>query len=71
MARADAGLRETFTEGLSAVLDRMADQRGGRPAALAAMSQMLGALVLSRAVADEALSREILDAAKDALTGDN
>jgi TetR/AcrR family transcriptional repressor of nem operon len=38
-----------------------------RDQSIAALSTMVGALVLSRAVGDEALSRRILGAAVDAL----
>ncbi len=68
-ARGDAALRETFQEGVEthlALLEQVLPTgpgQGGRESALAALSTMVGALLLSRAVADEALAQGFLDAA--------
>ncbi|HDR9507637.1 TetR family transcriptional regulator [Burkholderia cepacia] len=70
--------RACYAHGLAAYLDRlerMVATEGATPEqtrrdALAVFSQMVGALVLSRAIAgtDPALADEILDAGRDALT---
>lgn len=69
-ARQPAPVRRAFTEGLEARLARMQEAlpEGDRAAALAAVSSLVGALVLARAVDDPALSDEILAAARCALT---
>lgn len=71
--------RACYAHGLAAYLDRLermvatdgATSEHTRRDALAVFSQMVGALVLSRAIAgsDPALADEILDAGQDALTG--
>ncbi|ONP13286.1 TetR family transcriptional regulator [Burkholderia cenocepacia] len=71
--------RACYAHGLAAYLDRLermvatdgATSEHTRRDALAVFSQMVGALVLSRAIAgsDPALTDEILDAGRDALTG--
>ncbi|AIO46726.1 TetR/AcrR family transcriptional regulator [Burkholderia cenocepacia] len=71
--------RACYAHGLAAYLDRLermvatdgATSEHTRRGALAVFSQMVGALVLSRAIAgsDPALADEILDAGRDALTG--
>ncbi|MCM3778033.1 hypothetical protein M3206_18780, partial [Fictibacillus phosphorivorans] len=71
--------RACYAHGLAAYLDRLermvatdgATSEHTRRDALAVFSQMVGALVLSRAIAgsDPALADEILDAGRDALTG--
>ncbi|MGX7709038.1 TetR/AcrR family transcriptional regulator [Methylobacterium sp. Gmos1] len=68
-ARQPAPVRRAFTEGLEARLARMQEALpdGDRAAALAAVSHLVGALVLARAVDDPALSDEILAAARGAL----
>ncbi|SFV09741.1 transcriptional regulator, TetR family [Methylobacterium sp. 174MFSha1.1] len=68
-ARQPAPVRRAFTEGLEARLARMQEALpdGDRGAALAAISGLVGALVLARAVDDPALSDEILAAARGAL----
>ncbi len=72
-ARHGAPVRRTFTEGLRLLLDVLAkvvQKRGKaaqRQAALAALSALVGAVVLARAVDDPALSDEILTATKSAL----
>jgi TetR/AcrR family transcriptional repressor of nem operon len=65
--RQGRNVREAFTAGLRPLLDILARTLPGSKAAqrrkaLAAMSAMVGALVLSRAVDDAALSAEILAA---------
>ncbi|KVD49791.1 TetR family transcriptional regulator [Burkholderia sp. ABCPW 11] len=71
--------RGCYAHGLAVYLDRLermvatdgATPEQTRRDALAVFSQMVGALVLSRAIAgsDPALADEILDAGRDALTG--
>ena len=71
---ADAGrqgraIRQALTEGLGALVDVLTKLAPGRSQvakrkqALADMAQMVGAMVLARAVDDPALSKEILEAA--------
>jgi len=68
-ARQGKPLRAAFREGLTRLVDILAAAVPGTKAArrrraLAAMSQMVGAIVLARAVDDAALSDEILAAAR-------
>ena len=75
VARMAPGVRCAVTEGVRKQLDKLAalmppdDPDEKRQAALVTYASMVGALVLSRAVNDEALSGEILDAVHAALTG--
>jgi TetR/AcrR family transcriptional regulator, transcriptional repressor for nem operon len=68
-ARQAPGVRRALTEAVDAQLDRLAELLGGgaaaRQGALATLSTLVGALVLSRAVDDPALSDAILDAARE------
>ncbi len=72
-ARAGNAVREAFAEGIEqrvAMLGELLRSRDAgtrRKQAIAMLSTMVGALLLSRAAGDEALSREILDAAADEL----
>jgi TetR/AcrR family transcriptional repressor of nem operon len=71
--RASEPVRAAFTTALRGRVDKLTAMIPGRSAAakrrkaLATLSGAVGALVLARAVADDALSDEILDAAKSAL----
>jgi TetR/AcrR family transcriptional repressor of nem operon len=66
-ARKGGDLAGAFRQGFEELADILAAEgRMDRPAALARMAQMVGALVLARAVDDAALSDEILKAARDA-----
>lgn len=73
VARQEAPVRCAFAAGLRAAFDLLAGVFGGsskaakRRLAIAAMSQMVGAIVLARAVDDEELSAEILQAARSDL----
>lgn len=73
VARLGPGARQAMTEGVRAqlaVLEQLmpgADAPAQRRQALASYAAMIGAIVLSRAVDDEALSLEILDAVKASL----
>ncbi len=68
-AREGSTLRSTFTKGVAshlAVLRQIvtgSTERGRRRAALAVLSEMVGALVLARVVDDEVMSKGILAAA--------
>jgi len=59
-----------FAEGLEPLIDVLSGIVGGRTKAarrrkaIAALSELIGALILSRAVGDVALSDEILDAGR-------
>lgn len=65
ISRSDAETRAVLTEDLKR---RLAGRgRKSEAAMLASLSTAVGALMLSRAVEDEELSRQILDAAKGAL----
>jgi len=67
--RQPRAVRRAFTEGLRGTIERLLDLMPGRSAALrrrralAMMSGLVGALILSRAVEDPRLSDEILDGA--------
>jgi len=69
VVRQPAAVRRAFTEGLKNRVDALRELIPGRSAAarrrkaLATMSGMVGALMLSRAVDDPELSADILDAA--------
>jgi TetR/AcrR family transcriptional repressor of nem operon len=75
---ADAGrqggeLKSVFTAGLKATFELLARLTEGsrtarRRRALAGMSQLVGAIILARAVDDEKLSQEILNAARSDLS---
>ncbi len=73
-ARQEAPVKQALTGGLNrliGVLERVMPgeaEAERRKAALAAMAQMTGAIMLSRIVDDEAFSKEILDAALSDLT---
>lgn len=69
-ARGGPALREVFGEGVGKLVAVLQEQMPAatpperREQALAMLSTMVGALVLARAVGDEGLSRELLDAAR-------
>jgi TetR/AcrR family transcriptional repressor of nem operon len=72
VAREDRRVRAIFTRALRTFVAGMSRLTGGEGAAarrqgLAAASTMIGALILARAVDDEALSDEILMAAKQSI----
>ena len=73
-AREGTAVRGAFTRGMSALVDALARILPGRTraarrkAALASFAAMAGAVMLARAVDDDALAEEILDAVKDAVT---
>lgn len=68
-ARQNGTIRKTFEHGLESLVDKLTALMPGRTRAvrrrkaLASFSQMMGALVLARAVDDPTLSKEILSAA--------
>lgn len=66
MARGAAGsaARHTYAEGVQAFAQRMATDDGNGDDGLARLSTMVGALILARAVSDDALSDALLAAAK-------
>lgn len=71
---ADSSLRQTFMEGLGSLLDTFTplmdtgDDARDRQQALVQYSLMVGALTLARATRGDALSDEILEAARTFLT---
>jgi TetR/AcrR family transcriptional regulator, transcriptional repressor for nem operon len=71
--RGGSAVRKAFAEGLQPFLDILANALPGfskaarRRKAVAAMAALVGALALSRAVEDEALSNEILEAVRHEL----
>lgn len=72
MARADSRTRQIATDGFLRLVGLIEAQLGGTEASkrgksLAAASAMIGALMMSRVVDNEALSEEILQAARDAM----
>jgi TetR/AcrR family transcriptional regulator, transcriptional repressor for nem operon len=74
VGRQGRAIRRAFREGLGSLVDVLAKVAPRRTAAakrkqaLADMAQMVGAMVLARAVDDRALAKEILDAAISDLT---
>src|ERR1700704_3675230 len=72
--RQGRAIRRAFKEGLGSLVDILAKLAPGRSSArkrkqaLADMAQMVGAMVLARAVDDRTLAKEILDAAISELT---
>jgi TetR/AcrR family transcriptional repressor of nem operon len=72
-ARCGKPVRTAFAEGLRPLIDILTDAVAGRTKAtrrrkaLAAMSELVGAIILARAVGDAALSDEILAAARQEL----
>lgn len=75
-ARQGAPLRRAFTEGTKAQLDELTmlvpgtTQADRRRRAAVTLSAMVGALVLARALDDDALSKDILRSVKAALSQD-
>jgi TetR/AcrR family transcriptional regulator, transcriptional repressor for nem operon len=77
VARSGKSVREAFAEGLESLIDILTKAVGKaapglskvarRRKAVATMATMVGALTLARAVGDEALSDEILDAVRQEL----
>lgn len=68
IARTEGATREAYTAGMIAIIDDLADRIGAdpsttRPVILSVFSLMLGALQLSRAIADPDLSQAVLDRA--------
>jgi TetR/AcrR family transcriptional regulator, transcriptional repressor for nem operon len=74
-ARQVKSIRRVFSEGLEALLSVLGEALSGRTAAekrkksIAAFSEMVGALVLARSVAEPALAKEILQAVSADLMG--
>ncbi len=72
-ARGSGAVRKAFAEGLQSLLDILANALPGfskaakRRKAVAAMAALVGAVTLARAVDDEALSNEILEAVRHEL----
>ena len=72
--RQGRAIRRAFREGLGSLVDILAKLAPGRSRAakrkqaLADRAQMVGAMMLARAVDDRALAKEILDAAISDLT---
>jgi TetR/AcrR family transcriptional regulator, transcriptional repressor for nem operon len=72
-ARCGKPVRSAFARGLEPLIEIIAEAIPGRTKsvrrrkALAALSELVGALMLARAVGEPALSNEILDAAKQEL----
>jgi TetR/AcrR family transcriptional repressor of nem operon len=56
--RNEPEVKGTFTAELKAIVEAMGDDRGE---AVVTVSAMVGAMVLARAVADDAFSKEILE----------
>jgi TetR/AcrR family transcriptional repressor of nem operon len=75
-SRENAPLRRAFTEGTRAQLDALAQLEPGttpaerRRRAAVTLSAMVGAMVLARALDDDALSKEILRSVKAAVSQD-
>lgn len=57
-------MRETFQEGLLEVHETLARLTGSKDAVWALVAQMVGAVMLARAMVDEKVQRELLVAAQ-------
>jgi TetR/AcrR family transcriptional regulator, transcriptional repressor for nem operon len=73
-ARQSKSIRRVFSEGLEELLSVLGEAISGRKSerrrrSIAAFSEMVGALVLARSVADPALAKEILQAVSADLVG--
>lgn len=70
VARAGPAVREVFAGGVQAAVQRLtpqmpaADETEGRAQAMALLSTLVGALLLSRAVGDDALGQELREAVR-------
>jgi TetR/AcrR family transcriptional regulator, transcriptional repressor for nem operon len=64
VARADAGVRQAFEEGLLAVHAALERHLRSGDAAWALIAQSVGAVMLARAMPDDARQRDLLDAVK-------
>jgi TetR/AcrR family transcriptional repressor of nem operon len=69
-ARKGGAVAAAMTDGVEGLAAALSDALppGGRQRALAAMAQMMGAVILARAVDDPGLAQEILNASSAALT---
>lgn len=68
-ARKGGALAEAFREGMEGLASVLEEAGADRGAALARLSQLVGAMVLARAVDHPGLSEEIMVAARGALSG--
>jgi TetR/AcrR family transcriptional repressor of nem operon len=66
-ARGDERIRAQFAAGVRGYLARLEDMLGSRDDAVVALSSMVGALLLSRAVDDPELSEEFLSGVREAV----
>ncbi|MBL0940575.1 MAG: TetR family transcriptional regulator [Gemmatimonadaceae bacterium] len=67
VARQATPVRHAYTEGLEAYLAEFTAMAGGREEAIRAFATLVGTMALARAVDDDALSHEILEAGRAAL----
>lgn len=66
-ARKGGAIADAYREGMEALAAILEEAGAPRAQALARLSQMVGAMVLARAVKDEALSEEIMAASRSAM----
>jgi len=64
VARADKDTRKKYEDGMKRVHRIWADQLGDEKTAWAALSQLVGSILLARAMASEKTGKEVLDASK-------
>lgn len=67
MARRDTRSRAAFTQGIRGLLERLSRASSGAAAPEAILAQMLGAVMLARAVSDPELSERFLHCARQTL----
>lgn len=61
IARADSAIRQRYEDHLLHLIAEVKDELGGEPAAWALLSQVVGAVVLARAMDSEATRKALLD----------
>lgn len=69
VARADAAVQKTFEQQLLAMKDRFAAQLGDDGQAWAALAQMVGAVLLARAMHSRSSRKAVLEGARESIVG--
>lgn len=69
VARAPKAVRQEFSEGLTTIRDALTKLTGSQANAWVMMAQNVGAVMLARAMDDEALQRELLAAVRESAAG--
>lgn len=69
VARADTAVQETFEQQLLAMKDRFSAQLGDEQQAWSALAQMVGAVLLARAMHSRSSRKAVLDGARESILG--